>query len=580
MLLAAESAGRRELLLELLRARGIQPKIFDDFAAFVASDLKLGVTVSAAVSGLRLETPPLEILTESLLFGDRARQERRRRRAERDPAKILKELSDLRVGAPVVHEAYGVGRYVGLQTMDVAGYTGEFLVLEYADGDKLYVPVQALHLVSRYTGAPADTAPLHKLGGAEWQKARRKAAQRIRDVAAELLDLYSRRAAREGTSMAAPRSRLSRLRGRLSLRGDRRSGRGHRPGARRHEVGQAHGPGDLRRRGLRQDGSCAARGLRRRDRRQAGGGARADDAARPAASTRPSSTASPTGRCASRACRAFAPPRRRRGDRGHRATARWISSSPHTGCCRARCASRISVSSSSTRSTASACATRRSSRRCAPRCDVLTLTATPIPRTLNMAMGGLRDLSLITTPPAERLAVKTFVLEWNETVVREALRREIRRGGQIYFVHNTIETIEKTAQAVRKLVPEATVARRPWTDARARSRAAHARLLSPPIQRPGVHHHHRERHRRADREHHHHRSRRPLRPRADSSAARPRRTLAPPRLRLPHHPAPQGHDGRRGQAARGAGITRGARCRIHPRHPRSGDPRRRRAARR
>ena len=158
VLLAAESAGRRELLLELLRGRNINAKIFENFASFVAGDQKLGVTVSGAVSGLRLESPPLEILTEAQLFGDRARQERRRRRAERDPAKILKELTDLRIGAPVVHESYGVGRYVGLQTMDVAGYTGEFLVLEYADGDKLYVPVQALHLVSRYTGAPAETA--------------------------------------------------------------------------------------------------------------------------------------------------------------------------------------------------------------------------------------------------------------------------------------------------------------------------------------------------------------------------------------------------------------------------------------
>src|SRR6202140_89890 len=201
ILLAAESAGRRELLLDLLRGRGIQVKIFDNFANFLASSLNLGITVSAAVSGLRLDTPALEIFTEAQLFGDRARQERRRRRAERDPAKILKELSDLRIGAPVVHESYGVGRYVGLKTMDVAGYTGEFLVLDYADGDKLYVPVQALHLVSRYTGAPAETAPLHKLGGEQWQKARRKAAQRIRDVAAELLDLYSRRAARQGTQM-------------------------------------------------------------------------------------------------------------------------------------------------------------------------------------------------------------------------------------------------------------------------------------------------------------------------------------------------------------------------------------------
>src|SRR5208282_4411633 len=131
ILLAAESAGRRELILDLLRARNLQPKIYDDFAGFLQSGSSLGITVSAAVSGLKLDSSPLEILTESQLFGDRARQERRRRRAERDPAKILKELSDLRIGAPVVHETYGVGRYVGLQTMDVAGYTGEFLVLEY-----------------------------------------------------------------------------------------------------------------------------------------------------------------------------------------------------------------------------------------------------------------------------------------------------------------------------------------------------------------------------------------------------------------------------------------------------------------
>ena len=284
VLLAAESAGRRELLLDLLRARGIQPKVFEN----VREPSWRAVSISASPcrrrsSGLRLESPPLEILTESQLFGDRARQERRRRRSERDPAKILKELSDLRIGAPVVHESYGVGRYVGLKTMDVAGYTGEFLVLDYADGDKLYVPVQALHLVSRYTGAPADTAPLHKLGGDQWQKARRKAAQRIRDVAAELLDLYSRRAAREGTSMQAAEGRLSRLSGGVSLRGDGRPGRGHRAGARGFEVGQADGPGHLRRRRLRQDRSGAARRIRRRSGGQAGGGAGADHAARPAA---------------------------------------------------------------------------------------------------------------------------------------------------------------------------------------------------------------------------------------------------------------------------------------------------------
>src|SRR5258708_1168075 len=131
ILLAAEPAGRPDLLRDLLRARGIQAKIFDNFANFLASSLNLGITGSAAVSGLRLDTPALEILTEAQLFGDRARQERRRRRAGRDPAKILKELSDPRIGAPVVHESSGVGRHPSPHTIDVAGYTGEFLVLEY-----------------------------------------------------------------------------------------------------------------------------------------------------------------------------------------------------------------------------------------------------------------------------------------------------------------------------------------------------------------------------------------------------------------------------------------------------------------
>ncbi len=232
ILLAAESAGRRELLLDLLRGRDIQPKVFDDFASFVAGSLSLGITVSAAVSGLQAGSAGAgnphrsAIVRRSCAAGAHGAAAR-----ERDPAKILKELSDLRIGAPVVHESYGVGRYVGLQTMDVAGHTGEFLVLDYADGDKLYVPVQALHLVSRYTGAPAETAPLHKLGGEQWQKARRKAAQRIRDVAAELLGsvFAPRRPARHAN--AGGRGRIPRLPGRVPVRGNRRSGRRDRSGA-------------------------------------------------------------------------------------------------------------------------------------------------------------------------------------------------------------------------------------------------------------------------------------------------------------------------------------------------------------
>ena len=456
-LLAAESAGRRELLLELLRGRGIRPHVFDSFAAFMAGDASLGITVSAAASGLRILSPPLEILTESQLFGDRARQERRRRRSERDPAKILKELSDLRVGAPVVHETYGVGRYVGLQTMDVAGYTGEFLVLEYADGDKLYVPVQSLHLVSRYTGAPADTAPLHKLGGDQWQKARRKAAQRIRDVAVELLDLYSRRAAREGASMQAAEADYRAFQAAFRFEetadqataidqvlADLKSGK---PMDRVICGDVGFGKTEVALRAAfvavqagRQVAVLVPTTLLAQQHyttfvdRFADWPVRVESLSR--FRTNKEATAVIDGIAAGSVDVVVATHRLLQGKVHFKNLGLVVIDEEH----------RFGVRD------------KEKLKALRAEVDVLTLTATPIPRTLNMAMGGLRDLSLITTPPAERLAVKTFVLEWNETIVREALTREIRRGGQIYYVHNTVETIEKTAQAIRELVPEASVA--------------------------------------------------------------------------------------------------------------------------
>jgi transcription-repair coupling factor (superfamily II helicase) len=457
VLLAAESAGRRELLLDLLRGRGTQPKILEGFAAFMQSDLRLGVTVSAAVSGLKLETPAIEILTESQLFGDRARQERRRRRAERDPAKILKELSDLRIGAPVVHEGYGVGRYVGLKTMDVAGHTGEFLVLEYADGDKLYVPVQALHLVSRYTGAPAETAPLHKLGGEQWQKARRKAAQRIRDVAAELLDLYSRRAARQGTRMSAGEAEY----------------RAFQAGFPFEETADQAAAidmvlGDLKAEKPMDRVICGDVGF-----------GKTEVALRAAfvavQAGKQVAVLVPTTLLAQQHYTTFVD---RFADWPVRieSLSRFRSSKEADAVIAGVASGGVDIVIATQKLLQGkvrfkdlglvvideehrfGVRDKEKLKALRTEVDVLTLTATPIPRTLNMAMGGLRDLSLITTPPAERLAVKTFVMEWNETMVREAALREIRRGGQIYYVHNSIETIEKTAQAIRELVPEASVA--------------------------------------------------------------------------------------------------------------------------
>jgi transcription-repair coupling factor (superfamily II helicase) len=457
VLLAAESAGRRELLMDLLRTRGRQPRVFDGFAGFVASDCSLGITVSPVVSGLKLETPALEILTEAQLFGDRARQERRRRRADRDPAKILKELSDLRLGAPVVHETYGVGRYVGLQTMDVAGQTSEFLVLEYADGDKLYVPVQALHLVSRYTGAPAETAPLHKLGGDQWQKARRKAAQRIRDVAAELLDLYSRRAARRGTAIVSGEAEY----------------RAFQSGFPFEETADQAAAIEQVIADLKSDKPM--------DRVICGdvGFGKTEVALRAAfvavQAGKQVAVLVPTTLLAQQHFTTFTD---RFADWPVRieSLSRFRSNKEANAVLEGVAAGSVDVVIATQRLLQGkvrfkdlglvvideehrfGVRDKEKLKALRTEVDVLTLTATPIPRTLNMAMGGLRDLSLITTPPAERLAVKTFVLEWNDTVVREACLREIRRGGQIYFVHNEIETIEKTAQAIRELVPEANVA--------------------------------------------------------------------------------------------------------------------------
>jgi len=457
ILLAAESAGRRELILDLLRGRDVQAKVFESFAAFRASGLKLGVTVSASASGLTLDAPPLEILTESQLFGDRARQERRRRKADRDPAKILKELTDLRIGAPVVHETYGVGRYVGLQTMDIAGYTGEFLVLEYADGDKLYVPVQALHLVSRYTGAPAETAPLHKLGGEQWQKARRKAAQRIRDVAAELLDLYSRRAARQGTQMRVGEAEY----------------RAFQSGFPFEETADQAAAieqvlGDLKSDKPMDRVICGDVGF-----------GKTEVALRAAfvavQAGKQVAVLVPTTLLAQQHHTSFVD---RFADWPVRieSLSRFRTNKEAESVIAGVAAGTVDIVIATQRLLQGkvrfkdlglvvideehrfGVRDKEKLKALRTEVDVLTLTATPIPRTLNMAMGGLRDLSLITTPPAERLAVKTFVLEWNETIVREAALREIRRGGQIYYVHNAIETIEKTAQAIRELVPEANVA--------------------------------------------------------------------------------------------------------------------------
>ena len=306
--------------------------------------------------------------------------------------------------------------------MEIGGQPGEFLVLEYAGRRPHLRAGAALHLVSRYTGAAPEQAPLHKLGTDQWARARRRAAEQMRDVAAELLDLYARRKARAGLRAAGRRARVPGLRQRAS--------RSRRPPTRREAI--AHVLADLAQRTA--DGS---RRLRRRRLRQDRGRACAPPSS-PCRRGKQVAVLVPTtllaqqhlpdfrDRFADWPVRIEALSRFRTaqetagGARGPRAAARSTSSSPRTGCCTRRRASRTSASSSSTRNIASACATRSGCKALRAEVDVLTLTATPIPRTLNMALGGLRDLSLITTPPAGRLAIKTFVTEWHAPTLREA----------------------------------------------------------------------------------------------------------------------------------------------------------------
>jgi transcription-repair coupling factor (superfamily II helicase) len=457
VLLAAESPGRRELLFDLLRPFGVEPRTVSGWHEFLAGDAPVAVTVAPLASGVVLADPAVTLYAEEQLFGERARQERRRRRSDRDPARIIQQLADLRPGAPVVHEDYGVGRYLGLTTMDAGGMPAEFLVLEYAEGDKLYVPVQALERISRYTGAPAETAPLHKLGSEQWSKARARAAAKIRDAAAELLDVYSRRATRPGHAFAVDEAQLHAFEAGFPFEET-----ADQAAAIEQVVDDLRSPRPMDRVVCGDVGFGKTEVALRAAFVAVQGG-------------RQVAVLVPTTLLAQQHYQTFAdrfadwPVKvellsRFRGD----AQAKGVLAGLADG--------KVDIVIGTHRLLQSGVrfkelgllivdeehrfGVRDKERLKALRAevDVLTLTATPIPRTLNMALGGLRDLSLITTAPSARLSIKTFVSEWNATVVREACLRELRRGGQVYFVHNAVETIEAMAQQLAELVPEARIA--------------------------------------------------------------------------------------------------------------------------
>ena len=456
VLLAADSAGRREVLLEMLRAHGLKPATIASWHEFVESKAPFALCIAPEMAGLNILTPPIAVLGEAQLFGQRAKQERRRRRAASDPQAILRDLTALGPGSPVVHEEYGVGRYLGLQVMQVAGQDGEFVVLEYAGGDKLYVPVQQLHMVSRYSGAAPESAPLHKLGTDQWSKARKRAADKIRDVAAELLDLYAQRQAKRGPALPQRESEYQAFASSFPFEETDDQAEAIR------QVLQ-----DLASEKPMDRVVCGDVGFGKTEvaMRAAFIAAQAGKQVTvlvPTTLLAEQHTNNFRDRFADWPVRIESLSRFRTGKESNAvldgiekgtvdiviATQKLLHANVRfkdLGLVIVDEEHRFGVRDKEKLKTLRA------------EVHVLTLTATPIPRTLNMALGGLRDLSLITTPPAERLAIKTFVTEWHAPTLREAALREFRRGGQVYFVHNVVETIEKTAQELAKLIPEAEV---------------------------------------------------------------------------------------------------------------------------
>ncbi|BBT17791.1 transcription-repair-coupling factor [Metapseudomonas otitidis] len=456
VLFSAESAGRREVLLELLARLKLRPQEVAGWPEFVASSERLAITIAPLDEGLLLDEPALALVAESPLFGQRVMQRRRRERRSDGGDNVIKNLAELREGAPVVHIDHGVGRYLGLITLEIEGQAAEFLALQYAEEAKLYVPVASLHLIARYTGTDDALAPLHRLGSETWQKAKRKAAEQVRDVAAELLDIYARRAARKGYAFKDPLADYATFSSGFPFEEtpDQQA-------AIEAVVADMLAPKPM-------------------DRLVCGdvGFGKTEVAMRAAFvavhSGKQVAVLVPTTLLAQQHYNSF---RDRFADWPVRVEvmSRFKTAKEVEGAANELAEGKVDIVIGTHRllqgdirfkqlglviiDEEHRFGVRQKEQLKALRSevDILTLTATPIPRTLNMAVAGMRDLSIIATPPARRLSVRTFVMEQQNTVIKEALLRELLRGGQVYYLHNEVKTIEKCAADLAELVPEARI---------------------------------------------------------------------------------------------------------------------------
>ena len=455
VLFCVESAGRREVLLELLKNLLIQPRRCETWAEFLHASDPIHITVAPLEEGFYFLQPPYALITESQLFGQQIIQ-RQRKVKSIDGQAIVRNLTELSLGSPVVHIDHGIGRYRGLQHIKVDKQESEFLILEYANDARLYVPIASLDLISRYSGGESEHAPLHRLGSDQWDKAKRKAAEQMHDVAADLLDVYARREAQKGFSFDQPDESYRAFSAQFPFTETLDQEKAIQQVI--HDMTSAKPMDRL---------ICGDVGF-----------GKTEVAMRAAflaiQANKQVIILVPTTLLAQQHYQNFAdrfaewPVQIEMISRFRSAAEQKIIQErlklgaidiligthkllnkelkfPRLGLLIIDEEHRFGVQQKE----------RLKSLR--SDVDILSLTATPIPRTLHMAFSGLRELSIIATPPARRLSIKTFVQDRNTSLMREAILRELLRGGQVYFLHNKVQTIEKTARELEVLVPEARI---------------------------------------------------------------------------------------------------------------------------
>ncbi len=457
VLFVAETAGHREGLIDKLKSYKVSLKPVQSWPEFLAEKKSPCILVAPMDHGLLLDHPEIAVITERQLSGEKVQQRRRRRKsAAKELENVFNNLNELTIGSPVVHQEHGVGRYLGLQTLEIGGITSEFLTLSYANDDKLYVPVSSLQLIGRYSGASAESAPLHKLGSDRWSKAKKKAMERARDVAAELLDIHAKRAAKAGHAFKVDNAEYLAFSAEFPF----------------EETPDQAVAIDA----LYQD-MLSPQPMDRVICGDVGFG-KTEVAMRAAfvavQSGKQVAVLVPTTLLAQQHYQNF---RDRFADWPVRVEvlSRFVTAKQQKRVIAELEAGKVDIVigthkilSKELKYKALGLVIIDEEHRFGVRqkehfkklrydLDLLTLTATPIPRTLNMAMAGLRDISIIASPPPNRHPIKTFISEWIDVQIQEACQREIKRGGQVFFLHNDVKTMDKMAREIEKLVPEARV---------------------------------------------------------------------------------------------------------------------------